>query len=115
MPETSSRFPAHLEIHDGLRDLYIDGFDNHNNIEGAKHTFRNLIHGQGKVLPLGVEFVQIVQATLDDIHTVIGAGLLRVALAGAAMLHLGQCTRAVGIETDLCGGREREKKSVSCN
>lgn len=53
--------------------------------------------------------MQIVQATLDDIHTVIGAGFLRVTLAGATMLHLGQCTRAVRIETNLWQEREREE------
>lgn len=51
---------THLEIHDGLGDFDVYGLHNHHNVERAEHAFRHLVHGQGKVLPLGVELVQVV-------------------------------------------------------
>jgi len=45
--------------------------------------------------------VLVVQASLDDVHAVVGTGLLRIALAGPAVLHLGQGPSAVGIQSDL--------------
>lgn len=80
----------YLEIHNRFRYFNIDGFNNHNNIEWAKQTFRYAFHRYNEIVPFHVQLLIVIQATLHHIHAIIWTWFFHVPAACATLLHFGQ-------------------------